>query len=116
MHRLVPGLEQARTNRSRKVKVRAIAEALQLIADGGDDEDLATAARLISGSILPGREAAVLGVGFALVAAAACEAFGISAGELRSRTASLGDLGDAVGALATVAPGANARPGLTIAD
>jgi DNA ligase-1 len=116
MHRLVPALEQARASRSRKVKVQAIADALRRIAEAGDDDDLATAARLVSGAILPDRDAAVLGVGWALVASAACEALGLAAADLRSRTASLGDLGDAVGALAATDPRASARTGLTIAD
>jgi len=116
MHRLTPALEEARGSRSRKVKVRAIAGALRAIADDGDDDDLATAARLVAGGILPTRDGAVLGVGWALVAAAACEALGIAAGDLRSRAASLGDVGDAVGELAAAAPDATTRVGLTIAD
>jgi DNA ligase-1 len=111
MHRLVPSLELARTTRGRKAKVEALAEALRAVAM--DDEDLATAARLLSGSALPGEDGAALGVGFALVMTAVSLAYGIADGRLGARARALGDLGDAVGEVATTAS-SEQRPGLSL--
>jgi len=116
MHRVVPALERARASRSRKVKVAAIAEALRLVARDGDDDDLATAARLIAGDALPAATGATVGIGFALVMDAACSAYQLVPADLRAHARTLGDLGDAVGALAALAPDGEQRPGLTIAD
>jgi DNA ligase-1 len=116
MHRLVPALELARVNRGRKVKVGAIAAALRAIAQDGDDEELATAARLVAGEPLPAREGSRVGVGFALVMSAACEAYGLSPSALQARARSLGDLGDAVGELASAAVATTERPGVSLGD
>ena len=40
MHRLVSALEKARSQRGRKAKVSAIADALRAVADDGEDEEL----------------------------------------------------------------------------
>jgi DNA ligase-1 len=115
VHRLVPSLEVARTSRGKKAKVHALADALRAVARDGDDDELATAARLVAGSVLPGRDGSVLGVGFALVLSAVCTAYGIAPAELQSCARSLGDLGDAVAQLAAQTPGAALRPGLPLA-
>jgi DNA ligase-1 len=116
MQRIVPALEQARLHRGRKVKVAAISEALARVAREEDDDDLATAARMIAGSILPLRDAAPLGVGFGLVSEAVAEAYDCPRSTLLVRARALGDLGDAVEEIALPSHAARPRVGLTLVD
>jgi len=116
MHRIVPALEQARETRGRKAKVTALATALRAVAADGEDDDLATAARVIAGIALPVRDGATLGVGYALVVSSACEAYGLSPADVHAKARALGDLGDAIGELAAGSAGASERPGLSLSE
>jgi DNA ligase 1 len=116
MHRLVPALETARLHRGRKAKVAALAEALVRVAADGDDEDLATAVRVVAGQALPLADGRATGVGFALLMAAASAAYGLVATDVRTRSRALGDMGDAVGELAVTAGSASDRPGLSLSE
>ena len=116
MHRIVPALEQARVTQGRKAKVAALVAALRAVAADGEDDDLATAARVVAGIALPVRDAATLGVGFALVVASACEAYGLSPADVHTKARALGDLGDALGELASSGAGASERVGLSLAE
>ena len=116
MHRLVPMLEKARAEPGRKAKVAAVAESLAAVARTNDDDELRAAARIVAGqgSALAG--GLPLGVGWALVAAAACDALGSTPTTLRDRARRLGDLGDAVGEITAQAKDVSERPGLTILE
>jgi DNA ligase-1 len=115
VHRIVPGLERARSQRGRKAKVLAVAEALKTVAESGDDEDLATAARLVGGTLLSSEGNATLGVGYALLMQAVSDAYGLSAAELQTCARAAGDLGDGLGALLSRAQH-DARPGLQLSE
>jgi DNA ligase-1 len=115
VHRIVPALERARSQRGRKAKVLAIAEALKTVAESGEDEDLATAARFVGGNLLGGEGNATIGVGYALVMQALCDTYKLSPAELQSRARAAGDLGDGLGELLLRAP-QEPRVGLRIAE
>lgn len=86
MHRLVQALDEAKSTRSRKAKVSALATLLKSLSR----EELPFASRLILGQLPP------LGVGWALLGQVASELTGITMEQLGLRTRALGDFGDAL--------------------
>lgn len=92
MQRLVQALDAVKATRSRKAKVRHLAALFKVLTP----EELPTAARLVLGRTLPVGDPRTLGVGWGLLAAAAAEASGQTAGAIGLKSRELGDLGDAL--------------------
>ncbi|MFZ5441745.1 MAG: hypothetical protein ACOZQL_17210, partial [Myxococcota bacterium] len=92
MQRLVHALDAVKATRSRKAKVTHLAKLLRTLSR----EELPFAARLILGQVLPAGDARPLGVGWALLSAAAAEVSGHSVGVIGLKSRELGDFGDAL--------------------
>jgi DNA ligase 1 len=116
VRRLAEALERARASRSRNGKEEAIAAALAAIGHDGDDEALATAARLASGRVLAIGDGRVLGVGGSLLFDVVREATGLDDVVTIACARRTGDLAEAFGLLLRRVPGAPARPGVSFAE
>ncbi|MFT3710023.1 MAG: ATP-dependent DNA ligase [Archangium sp.] len=92
MQRLVHALDAAKGTRSRKAKVRHLSTLLKSLSR----EELPFAARLILGRVLHANDTRNLGVGWALLSAAAAEASGHSLHTIGLKSRELGDFGDAL--------------------
>lgn len=92
MQRLVHALDAVKATRSRKAKVGHLAGLLRLLSR----EELPIAARLILGRVLPVGDTRVLGVGWALLSAAAADASKQPLGVVAEKSRELGDFGDAL--------------------
>ncbi|MDP1826773.1 MAG: hypothetical protein Q8L48_26110 [Archangium sp.] len=92
MQRLVHALDAVKATRSRKAKVGHLAGLLRLLSK----EELPIAARLILGRVLPVGDTRNLGVGWALLSAAAAEASKQPLGVVALKSRELGDFGDAL--------------------
>ncbi len=92
MQRLAHALDAVKATRSRKAKVAALSGLLRLLSR----EELPIAARLILGRVLPVGDTRNLGVGWALLSAAAADASGQSLGAVALKSRELGDFGDAL--------------------
>ncbi|MBL8913658.1 MAG: ATP-dependent DNA ligase [Archangium sp.] len=92
MQRLVHALDAAKDTRSRKAKVRHLSALLKSLSR----EELPHAARFILGRVLHANDARNLGVGWALLSAAAAEVSGHSIHEIGLKSRELGDFGDAL--------------------
>lgn len=92
MQRLTHALDAVKATRSRKAKVQHLAALLKTLSR----EELPFASRLILGRVLPVGDTRSLGVGWALLSAAAAEVAGLSIGVVAARSRELGDFGDAL--------------------
>ncbi len=100
MQRLVHALDAVKATRSRKVKIAHLATLLRTLSR----EELPVAARLILGQVLPTGDTRNLGVGWALLSAAAATATGHPVGVVALKSRELGDFGDALEVLMTAGP------------
>ena len=94
---LAETLEAVAKERGKLAKIERLAEALGRI----EGEELAVAARLLSGSPFAEWEQAVTSVGWATVAKAAAEVTGWDLETIGACAAAIGDLGEAIGLLLT---------------
>jgi DNA ligase 1 len=92
MQRLVHALDAVKATRSRKAKVGHLAGLLRLLSR----EELPIAARLILGRVLAVGDTRNLGVGWALLSAAAADASGQPLGVVALKSREMGDFGDAL--------------------
>ena len=92
MQRLVHALDAVKATRGRKAKVSHLTALLRLLSR----EELPIAARLILGRVLPVGDTRSLGVGWALLSAAAAEASKQPVGVVALKSRELGDFGDAL--------------------
>lgn len=92
MQRLTHALDAVKATRSRKAKVQHLAALLR----GLSKDELPFAARLILGRVLPVGDTRSLGVGWALLSAAAADVAGLSIGVVAAKSRELGDFGDAL--------------------
>ncbi len=116
VRRLAEGLEAARACRSRIGKERALGEALARIAAGGEAADLAVAARIASGRVLPVGDGRALGVGGSLLLDVVCAATGFDAEIVIACARAAGELAEAFALLSRRLEGVEARPGLCLHD
>ena len=105
MQRLAHALDAVKATRSRKAKVAHLSGLLRLLSR----EELPLAARLILGRVLPVGDTRNLGVGWALLSAAAADAAGKSIGVVALKSREVGDFGDALEFLLPAAEGQKAR-------
>lgn len=105
MQRLAHALDAVKATRSRKAKVAHLAGLLRLLSR----DELPIAARLILGRVLPAGDTRNLGVGWALLSAAAAEAAGKPLGVVALKSREVGDFGDALELLLPAAEGEKAR-------
>ncbi len=92
MQRLVHALDAVKATRSRKAKVGHLAGLLRLLSR----EELPVASRLILGRVLAVGDTRNLGVGWALLSAAAAEACKQPVGVVALKSRELGDFGEAL--------------------
>ena len=92
MQRLVHALDAAKSTRSRKAKVRHLSGLLRSLSR----EELPHAARFVLGRVLHATDTRNLGVGWALLSAAAAEVSGHSLATIGIKSRELGDFGDAL--------------------
>jgi ATP-dependent DNA ligase len=92
---LAETLEAVARDRGKLAKIGRLAEALRTI----EGEELAVAARLLSGNPFAEWEQAVTSVGWATIAKAAAEVTGWDLETIGASAAAIGDLGEAVGLL-----------------
>lgn len=115
MRRLAAGLDRARRSRSRTGKEEAIGAAFASVA-GDDDLALACAARIASGRTLPVGDGRSLGVGWSLMLDVVRGATGYDDEVLGACARKAGELAEAFALLVARIPGAEARPGVDLAD
>lgn len=92
MQRLVHALDAVKATRSRKAKVGHLAGLLRVLSR----DELPVACRLILGRVLPVGDTRTLGVGWALLSAAAAAAARQPLGVVALKSRELGDFGDAL--------------------
>ena len=92
MQRLVHALDAVKATRSRKAKVGHLTGLLRVLSR----EELPIACRLILGRVLPVGDTRNLGVGWALLSAAAAEATKQPLGVVALKSREMGDFGDAL--------------------
>ncbi len=92
MQRLVHALDAVKATRSRKAKVSHLSGLLKTLSR----DELPFAARLILGRVLPTGDTRTLGVGWAMLSAAAATASGHPVGVVALKSRELGDFGDAL--------------------
>ncbi|MFO0598469.1 MAG: ATP-dependent DNA ligase [Myxococcaceae bacterium] len=95
MQRLVHALDAVKGTRSRKAKVRTLAALLKTLSR----DELPFASRLILGRVLPASDSRNLGVGWAVLSAAAAEVSGHTLATIGLKSREVGDFGDALEAL-----------------
>ena len=111
---LAETFEAMRATRSPRMKEALLADFLLSIA--ADETALQITARLCAGRGLAPGDPRNIGVGWSLVMEVACAMTGYPAGIVSACARATGDLGEAVGLLVERLPGAEDRPGLTLAD
>jgi DNA ligase-1 len=111
---LADTFEAMRRTRSPRAKEALLGDFL--LAVSADDAALLLTARLCSGRGLAAGDPRNLGVGWALVMEVAAGLTGYSPAIIAACSRAAGDLGEAVGLLVERLPGADARPGLTLAE
>jgi DNA ligase-1 len=92
MQRLVHALDAVKDTRSRKAKVKHLSTLLKTLSR----EELPFTARLILGRLLPLSDTRTLGVGWALLSAAAADASGHTIATIGLKSREVGDFGDAL--------------------
>jgi DNA ligase-1 len=112
--RLATALDAARARRSRIGKEESIAGALRAIAEEGHDPELATAARIAAGRLLPIGDGRPLGVGGSLLLDVVRAATGFDDEVIIACARTAGDLAEAFALLVRRNEDADAREGVRL--
>lgn len=111
---LAETFEAMRATRSPRAKEALLGDFLLAVAE--DEAALLVTARICGGRNLAAGDPRSVGVGWALVMEVAAGLTGYSPGIIAACSRATGDLGEAIALLAERLPGADERPGLTLAE